>query len=377
MRRRRRDADRRERPGHRRSGIRGAGRGPDLRRPRRRVLAHAAGDLRPLRRAAGGRTRFVTGFGQMGRMFALEHWDVVPDIMAVAKGLISTYLPFGAAIVTDEVAGVFAGKGQLPAPRLHGDRAPGLLRRGPEEHRDHRGGAPGRERRGDGRLPEGAARDPDGRPPDRRGRARPRPDVAPSSSSATVRPRRPSRRTSASTPGSGRSSGAAACSWGPTDGVIVLGHAPHHHPQRRGRDRPRHRLDPVGARGRAGDHQQHLTGRRGGVPRSLPGVDRMGPQPHTSRLPCSSFLAELSMKQTIASGSRPTRPATSRTSATRSYTSWADFGERLRTISPHMLADPRASGGSMFRIYRDVRFSKGQEPVQDERRRPLPARGGT
>jgi adenosylmethionine-8-amino-7-oxononanoate aminotransferase len=52
----------------------------------------------------------VTGFGQMGRMFALEHWGVVPDIMAVAKGLISTYLPFGAAIVTDEVAGVFAGK---------------------------------------------------------------------------------------------------------------------------------------------------------------------------------------------------------------------------------------------------------------------------
>ena len=52
----------------------------------------------------------VTGFGQTGRMFALEHWGVVPDIMAVAKGIISTYLPFGAAIVTDEVAGVFAGE---------------------------------------------------------------------------------------------------------------------------------------------------------------------------------------------------------------------------------------------------------------------------
>ena len=42
----------------------------------------------------------------------------------------------------------------------------------------------------------------------------------------------------------------------------------------------------------------------------------------------------------------------------------ADFGERLRTISPHMVADPRASGGSMFRIYRDVRFSKDKSPYK-------------
>ena len=42
----------------------------------------------------------------------------------------------------------------------------------------------------------------------------------------------------------------------------------------------------------------------------------------------------------------------------------ADFGERLRAISPHMVADPRASGGSMFRIYRDVRFSKDKSPYK-------------
>ena len=53
----------------------------------------------------------------------------------------------------------------------------------------------------------------------------------------------------------------------------------------------------------------------------------------------------------------------------------ADFGDRLREISPHMVADPRPSGGSVFRIYRDVRFSKKQEPVQDQRGRPLPSRG--
>ena len=42
----------------------------------------------------------------------------------------------------------------------------------------------------------------------------------------------------------------------------------------------------------------------------------------------------------------------------------ADFGERLYEISPHMVADPRLSGGSIFRIYRDVRFSKDKSPYK-------------
>ena len=42
----------------------------------------------------------------------------------------------------------------------------------------------------------------------------------------------------------------------------------------------------------------------------------------------------------------------------------SDFGERLTGISPHMVADPRPSGGSMFRIYRDVRFSKDKSPYK-------------
>ena len=42
----------------------------------------------------------------------------------------------------------------------------------------------------------------------------------------------------------------------------------------------------------------------------------------------------------------------------------SDFGERLSEISPHMVADPRPSGGSMFRIYRDVRFSKNKSPYK-------------
>ena len=42
----------------------------------------------------------------------------------------------------------------------------------------------------------------------------------------------------------------------------------------------------------------------------------------------------------------------------------SDFGEKLRGISPHMVADPRLSGGSVFRIYRDVRFSKDKSPYK-------------
>ena len=41
-----------------------------------------------------------------------------------------------------------------------------------------------------------------------------------------------------------------------------------------------------------------------------------------------------------------------------------DFGEILQEISPHMVADPRLSGGSIFRIYRDVRFSKDKSPYK-------------
>lgn len=38
---------------------------------------------------------------------------------------------------------------------------------------------------------------------------------------------------------------------------------------------------------------------------------------------------------------------------------------RLRTISKNFVADPRPNGGSMFRIYRDVRFSKDKRPYKE------------
>ena len=51
----------------------------------------------------------ITGFGRTGKMFAMEHWGVVPDIMTMAKGITSAYVPMANAIVTPEVADVFAG----------------------------------------------------------------------------------------------------------------------------------------------------------------------------------------------------------------------------------------------------------------------------
>jgi adenosylmethionine-8-amino-7-oxononanoate aminotransferase len=42
----------------------------------------------------------ITGFGRTGRWFAMEHWGVQPDLMSVAKGITSGYLPLGAMVVS-------------------------------------------------------------------------------------------------------------------------------------------------------------------------------------------------------------------------------------------------------------------------------------
>jgi taurine--2-oxoglutarate transaminase len=46
----------------------------------------------------------MAGFGRTGRWFAVDHWDVVPDLMTMAKGLTSSYLPLGAVAVRDHIA---------------------------------------------------------------------------------------------------------------------------------------------------------------------------------------------------------------------------------------------------------------------------------
>ena len=42
----------------------------------------------------------------------------------------------------------------------------------------------------------------------------------------------------------------------------------------------------------------------------------------------------------------------------------ADLGKPLHAISPHIEVDPRPVGGSMFRIHRDIRFSKDKSPYK-------------
>ncbi len=45
----------------------------------------------------------MTGMGRTGRNFAIEHWEVAPDILIAAKGLSSGYAPLGAVIATKKV----------------------------------------------------------------------------------------------------------------------------------------------------------------------------------------------------------------------------------------------------------------------------------
>jgi adenosylmethionine-8-amino-7-oxononanoate aminotransferase len=52
----------------------------------------------------------ATGFGRTGRMFACEHETVVPDIMAVSKGIAAGYLPIAATLATEKVYGAFLGE---------------------------------------------------------------------------------------------------------------------------------------------------------------------------------------------------------------------------------------------------------------------------
>jgi adenosylmethionine-8-amino-7-oxononanoate aminotransferase len=59
----------------------------------------------------------MTGMGRTGRNFALDHWNVTPDILVAAKGLSSGYAPLGAVIASKKVIDAIAtGSGAF----LHG-----------------------------------------------------------------------------------------------------------------------------------------------------------------------------------------------------------------------------------------------------------------
>ncbi len=59
----------------------------------------------------------MTGMGRTGRNFAVDHWNVAPDILVTAKGLSSGYAPLGAVVTTRKVVDAIAeGSGSF----LHG-----------------------------------------------------------------------------------------------------------------------------------------------------------------------------------------------------------------------------------------------------------------
>jgi len=49
----------------------------------------------------------MTGFGRTGAWFAVDHWNVVPDIITMAKGITSSYVPLGAVGMRRTIAEIF------------------------------------------------------------------------------------------------------------------------------------------------------------------------------------------------------------------------------------------------------------------------------
>ncbi len=46
----------------------------------------------------------MAGFGRTGKWFAIQHWDTIPDMLTMAKGLTSSYLPLGAVAMNHKIA---------------------------------------------------------------------------------------------------------------------------------------------------------------------------------------------------------------------------------------------------------------------------------
>ena len=92
----------------------------------------------------------MAGFGRTGRWFACENWDVVPDILTMAKGINSGYVPLGAMIVSRADRGV--GARQVLRRRADLRGPPARVRAGGRVDRGLPGGGDRRERGRDGRV---------------------------------------------------------------------------------------------------------------------------------------------------------------------------------------------------------------------------------
>ena len=82
-----------------------------------------------------------TGFGRTGEMFAVEHWDVEPDILVMAKGIASG-LPLSGILAAPGAHGGLEAR----HPRRHVRRQRRVVRGGQRHARRHRGRGPRRER---------------------------------------------------------------------------------------------------------------------------------------------------------------------------------------------------------------------------------------
>jgi adenosylmethionine-8-amino-7-oxononanoate aminotransferase len=52
----------------------------------------------------------MTGFGRTGAMFACQHEDVMPDVLALGKGITGGYLPLAATVASAEIFAAFDGE---------------------------------------------------------------------------------------------------------------------------------------------------------------------------------------------------------------------------------------------------------------------------
>ena len=77
----------------------------------------------------------MAGFGRTGAWFAIDHWNVVPDMITMAKGLTSAYIPLGAVGVRRGDRRSLQGQAVSRRPDLQ--QPPAGLRRGAGDDRRH------------------------------------------------------------------------------------------------------------------------------------------------------------------------------------------------------------------------------------------------
>lgn len=83
------------------------------------VVVPPPGHLRELRELCRRREilfvadEVITGFGRLGAWFASVPWELEPDMITMAKGITSGYVPLGATLVRDEIADALSQSGYL------------------------------------------------------------------------------------------------------------------------------------------------------------------------------------------------------------------------------------------------------------------------